>query len=86
VLHLLDACLQGFAELAKAVGFFRVDEDQVGVNERGQVKVWLSTAFESSHLVGSRTVPQQEMLQDILALVFQAEDAESFPPNVPPLA
>lgn len=57
----------------------------MGVNERGQVKVWLSTAFESTQLVGSRSVPQHEMLQDILSLVFQAEDAESYPANVPPL-
>jgi hypothetical protein len=27
------------------VGFFHVDEEQVGINERGQVKVWLNTAF-----------------------------------------
>ena len=70
VLHLLDACLQGFRELSSLVGFFRVDEDQVGVNERGQVKVWLSTSFENSQLVGTRTVPQPEMLQDILSLVY----------------
>jgi hypothetical protein len=70
VLHLLDACLRGFRELSSLVGFFRVDEDQVGVNERGQVKVWLSTSFENSQLVGMRTVPQPEMLQDILSLVY----------------
>lgn len=48
--------------------------------------MWLSTAFEGSQLVGNRNVPEQEMLQDILGLVFQAEDVESYPPNVPPLS
>jgi hypothetical protein len=33
--------------------------------------------------VGNRNVPQSEMLQDILGLVFQAEDRDSYPPNVP---
>jgi hypothetical protein len=32
VLHLLDHCLQGFKVLSGVVGFFHVDEDQVGVN------------------------------------------------------
>lgn len=36
--------------------------------------------------MGNRNVPEQEMLQDILNLVFQAEDVESYPPNIPPLS
>jgi hypothetical protein len=38
------------------VGFFRVDEDQIGVNDLGHVKVWLSPAFESSRVVTAQNV------------------------------
>lgn len=58
----------------------------MGINERGQVKVWLNTAFESTQVTGLRNVPEYEMLQDIFTLVYQSEDRESYPPNVPPLA
>ena len=65
ILHLYDASLQGFAQLADVVGFFRVDEDQIGVNDQGHVKVWLSPAFESSRVVTAQHVTEQAMLQDI---------------------
>lgn len=32
VLHLLDACIRGYRQLSNKVGFFNVDEDQIGVN------------------------------------------------------
>lgn len=86
VLHLLNACLRGFEELAGTVGYFRVDEEQIGISESGNVKVWLNTAFESMQVVGNHPVPEHEMLQDILGLVFQAEDPDSYPPNIPRLA
>jgi hypothetical protein len=51
-LHLYDAVLHGYAQLSEVVGCFHVDEEQVGVNELGQVKVWLNTAFELSKITG----------------------------------
>ncbi len=32
VLHLLDVCIRGYRQLSDKVGFFAVDEDQIGVN------------------------------------------------------
>ena len=47
-LHLYDATINGFGQLASEVNPFRIDEDQIGINGKGQVKVWCNTAFESS--------------------------------------
>jgi hypothetical protein len=67
------------------VGYFNVDEDQIGINERGQVKVWLNTAFESNEIVGNRNVTESEMLQDILGFIYQTTDHDSYPENIPNL-
>ena len=32
VLHLYDACLNGFPQLTNEVGYFSIDEDQIGIN------------------------------------------------------
>lgn len=58
VLHLLDVCIRGYRQLANKVGFFGVDEDQIGVNEKGQARVWLNTYFEASQVVGNRNVTE----------------------------
>lgn len=47
VLHVYDATLSGFETLSNNSGYFNVDEDQIGINEVGNVKVWLNPAFQS---------------------------------------
>lgn len=41
-LHLYDSCIKGYAQLARHVGYFIVDEGMVGINEQCVAKAWLS--------------------------------------------
>ena len=66
--HLYDACLNGYSQLASKVGPFSVDEDQIGVNERYNVKVWLNNNFESSKVSGLK-VSESKMVNDLLILL-----------------
>ena len=59
LLHLYDAAIHGFNQLSSVVGFFHIDEDQIGVNDIGQVKVWLNSAFESSRTVTAQKASEQ---------------------------
>ena len=47
-LHLYDSCIKGYAQLARQVGYFIVDEGMVGINEQCVAKAWLSEDFASS--------------------------------------
>lgn len=42
VLHLYHAAVRGFALLFQKVGYFEVNEQMLGVNADGKVKVWLN--------------------------------------------
>lgn len=85
LLHLFDVCIRGFPQLAEVVGFFNVDEDQIGVNEKGQVKVWLNTAFENTEIQGNRNVAEAEMIADIFEIFSKTTDHQSYPQHVPNL-
>lgn len=86
VIHLYDACLNGFSQLTTVIGFFPVDEDFIGVNEQGQIRVWLNTAFESSSVLGNRSISEAEMVEGLLQIIHNATDQSSFPPDVPNLS
>ncbi len=45
VLHVYKQSLDGYAQLSSKAGYFPVDEDQIGINTNGEVKVWLNTSF-----------------------------------------
>jgi hypothetical protein len=66
VLHLYDVCINGFRQLSETVGFFSVDEDYIGVNEHGQARVWLNTAFEISTVFGIKDLTEAQMVEGIL--------------------
>lgn len=85
LLHLFDVCIKGFPQLAEVVGFFNVDEDQIGVNEKGQVKVWLNTAFESTDIQGNKNVTEADMVADIFEIFSQTTDQQCYPEHVPNL-
>ena len=55
VFHLYGASLNGFRELSEVVGYFVIDEDMMGINERGEVKTWINTQFQSDRVGGVRT-------------------------------
>jgi hypothetical protein len=76
IFHLYDVCLHGFQQLSKIVGYFSIDEDQIGINERGQAKVWLSNRFESNKINGVN-VTESKMVGDMLNMLYQVADNES---------
>ena len=52
LLHLYDSVFNGFEQLAQIVGFFMVDGEEIGISDRGQIKVWLNPAFEQNYRLG----------------------------------
>lgn len=82
-LHLYGQCLRGYAELAREVGFFVVEEEYIGVNEEGVVKVWLNEDTSKTHLVGGR-VSEGVMVRSIIDAVDQNSDSAMAPhlPNI----
>lgn len=47
-LHLIETCLKGFALLYEKGGYFRVEEDLIGINTFGEAKVWINSELEVS--------------------------------------
>lgn len=47
VLHLYRAALLGFERLYQKVGGFQVNEEMVGVNQDGKVKVWMNPEWSN---------------------------------------
>lgn len=76
IFHLYDACIHGYQQLSKVVGYFAIDEDQIGINERGQAKVWLSNRFESNKISGVN-VSESKMVGDMLNMLYQVADNDS---------
>lgn len=85
ILHVYDACLRGFGELTTVAGYyFVVDEDHIGINESGRVKVWLSNLYYSFRSSGTK-VSQQVMVRGLLELLAKITD-NSTRGNYPDLA
>ena len=40
--------------MTEVVGYFGVDEIQIGINQAGQARAWLSGQFESNKISGSK--------------------------------
>lgn len=68
VFHLYDSCINGYSQLANAVGFFSIDEDQIGINEKGKVKVWLNNLYQESEVRGAR-VTEPVMVRELLNIL-----------------
>ncbi len=49
-LYVLNESLVGFQELYNKVGSFVIDDNHIGFNETGNVKVWLHKNFAKNHL------------------------------------
>jgi hypothetical protein len=64
-LHIYDACLRGFGQLAGSAGYFLVEEAMIGVNEQGVVKAWLNEDFSKSRPFGGPTT-QQHMVRSLV--------------------
>jgi hypothetical protein len=48
ILHLYFNALTGYKKLSEAVGHFKPQTEQIGFNNNGEAKVWLSSEFSSS--------------------------------------
>ena len=73
--------LSGFQKLYQHVGFFKVDENQVCLDQEGEVRVWinsdLSKNFAEPHFENQET--EDKMVGDILRLIFANVDSDSQP-------
>lgn len=81
-LHLYSQALRGFNQLAKEVGCFAVEEEYVGINNRGTVKVWMNEQYDKSFIVGSK-ISEEAMVRGIIDLIDRNLDQAQLPSNVP---
>ena len=50
------------------MGYFSLDEDMIGINEKGEVKTWINTQFQSER-VGGVKVRESEMVRELLNIL-----------------
>ncbi len=60
-----------------------MEEEYVGVNERGVVKVWLNADFSSHHVIGKAS--QEDMVRSIVEIIERNLDQGQLPQRVPPV-
>ena len=60
-----------------------MEEDYIGVNERGVAKVWVNSDFSSHHVAGQAT--QEDMVRSIVDIVERNIDHGQLPQRVPPV-
>ena len=53
-LHIFAQSLRGFQDLARQVGFFAVEEEYIGINEKGVVKVWMNQNYAKNYFNGGK--------------------------------
>ena len=76
VFHLYKACINGYMQLSEVVGYFSVDEEQVAINEKGQVKVWLSNVYCSDLTTGVK-IDEHRMVADVLRMLYSNVNHDS---------
>jgi hypothetical protein len=80
-LHLFDAALKGYAQLARCVGFFPVEEAMIGINEHGVVKSWLNEDFANSRPF--RKATEAQMVSSLVEAIDRNIDHDQLPPSTP---
>lgn len=71
ILHVYDSSLKGYSVLRDRTGNFHIDEDMIGINEHGAVKVWLNTAFEKNlpNFQKNDNVAESTMVNELLTII-----------------
>lgn len=82
-LHLYNQTLRGFHQLAKEIGYFSVEEELIGINSKGIVKVWMNEQFEKSFAFGGSTLTEEMMVRSIIELIDKNLLQVQQPNNVP---
>lgn len=80
-LHIFDVALKGFAQLARWVGYFPIDEGMVGINEQGIVKVWLNANLAATKPFGKAT--EAQMISSLIEAIDRNIDPDQLPPSIP---
>jgi hypothetical protein len=68
-IHLYNQALRGFQKLYKAIGYFSVEEELIGVNGKGIVKVWMNEQFEKSFALAGSSLTEEAMVRSIVELI-----------------
>lgn len=76
VFHLYRQCLNGYTQLTENVGYFSIDEDQIGINEEGVVKVWCNSQYQNDSILGNR-IGQSQMVRELLNILASKVNQES---------
>lgn len=82
-LHLISQSLRGFQELAREVGYFPVEEEYIGINNNGVVKVWMNEHFEKSTVAGGSNITEQIMVRSLVDLLDRNIDQSQVQNGIP---
>ena len=81
-IYVANVVLEGFHDLFEMVGYFEPTENQICVNDRYEMKVWLNSDFSRDYpCVYNRKEDGTEelMVDEIMELVLENTDEESEP-------
>lgn len=76
IFHLYRQCLNGYIQLTDNVSFFSIDEEQIGINDEGVVKVWLSNQYQHDRVLGTR-IGESQMVRELLNILESKINQES---------
>lgn len=85
-LYVILEGLEGYQHLYQHAGYFRVEEDQVGLDRTGRVKVWVNGDYgrnypETDSHYGAQRKSEVHMVQQFVEMVFASIDREEHPPH-----
>jgi hypothetical protein len=83
-IYILNAALAGFQKLYSLIGYFRPNEDMIGIDSEGRVKIWLNSNFSKNYLFGPHYVEgrvdyeaslkvnlEEKMVREVINIVEQ---------------
>ena len=83
-LYVMMEALEGYQHLYQHAGYFRVEEDQIGLDRTGRVKVWVNGDMSKNYpegdgLYGSHRKNEVHMVQQLIEMIFSSIDKEEHP-------
>ena len=83
-LYVMLEALEGYNYLYQHAGYFRIEEEQIGLDRTGRVKVWVNSDYsknypETDGMYGTQRKNEVHMVQQLIEMVFASIDKEEHP-------
>lgn len=81
--RILQGTMQGYKGLFEHFGGFHINDEMIGVNQKGQIKVWINSNFAMNSVegfpqMGNRIISQGDVVNQIFSVVEEHLEAKSF--------